>query len=215
MKKILLLAGIMSLFAFDASALVIRPYVAAKGKVALTNNSVKVVQRDEIWNYDHNIKVNKLIMGGSAAFGMMFPFDYRSVRMEVEYNHNGKAKKNSQAKKSAPIIDASVQTKAVFFNMYYDFQSNTAWVPYIGGGVGAAKLKTVVMEESDDKSTLAWNVGLGMQYRMSRHGSFDFGYRYVSYGSFKRHFDDTYKYLENDKVEAAAHELYAGFRITW
>ena len=215
MKKILLLAGIIGLFAFDAQAVTVRPYISAKGKVALTNNSMRVVQRDEIWDYNHDIKANKVIIGGSAAFGIMFPFDYRSIRMEVEYNHNGKAKKEVQAQKSAPTIDASVQTKAVFFNMYYDFQSNTAWVPYIGGGIGAARLKTVVMEESDDKSTLAWNAGFGMQYRLTRNGSFDFGYRYASYGTFKRHFDDTYRYLQNDKVEAAAHEFYAGFRITW
>lgn len=215
MKKIWLLTGVACLIACDANALVVRPYVSLKGKVALTNNSVKVVQRDEIINYDHDIKVNKAILGGSAAFGMMFPFAYRSVRFEVEYNHNRKASKIVEAKKSAPKIDASVQTKAVFGNIYYDFQSTSAWVPYIGGGLGAAKLKTVMLEESDDKSTFAWNAGFGMQYRMSRNGSIDFGYRYVDYGRFKRHFSDTYKYKEDDKIEAAAHEVYLGLRLTW
>lgn len=215
MKKILLLTGVAFLFAAQANAFVLRPYVSAKGKVALTNNRLKVVQRDEILDYNHDIKVNKAIWGASAAFGFMFPFNYQSIRTEVEYNHNKKADKKVAAKKSAPDIDASVQTKAIFFNMYYDFQSNTAWVPYIGGGIGGARLKTTVLSESDDKSTFAWNAGFGMQYRMSRHGSIDFGYRYASYGSFKRHIGDTYNYREDDKVEAAAHELYAGFRITW
>lgn len=215
MKKILLLAGVACFFACDADALTVRPYVALKGKVAVTNNRVKVIQRDEFIDYDHDIKVNKVIMGGSAAFGLMFPFNYQSVRMEVEYTHNKKASKDVAAQKSAPTIDASVQTKAVFGNIYYDFQSTSAWVPYIGGGLGAAKLKTVAMEESDNKSTFAWNAGFGLQYRMSRNGSFDLGYRYVDYGSFKRHFNDTYRYKENDKIAAAAHEVYFGLRLTW
>ena len=215
MKKILLLAGIACLFAFEADAFVIRPYVSLKGKGALTNNSLKVVHRDELREYDHDIKVNETVFGGSAAFGFMMPFDYRSIRTEVEYTQNQKAEKKVKAQKSAPDIDASVQTKAVFFNMYYDFRSQSAWVPYIGGGIGGAKLESEIAEESADKSTLAWNAGFGLQYRITRHGSLDFGYRYVYYGSFKRNKNDTYKYMEDDKIEAAAHEVYAGLRITW
>ncbi|MBR1825690.1 MAG: porin family protein [Alphaproteobacteria bacterium] len=215
MKKILLLAGISCLFAFNAEALVLRPYISVKGKAALTNNQLKVVHRDELREYNHDIKVNEFVLGGSAAFGFMLPFNYRSMRMEVEYTQNQKAEKTVKAQKSAPDIDASVETKAVFLNMYYDFQSTSAWVPYIGGGIGGAKLESAVAEESADKSTFAWNVGCGLQYRMSRHGSLDLGYRYVDYGNFKRNHNDTYKYLENDKIDAAAHEVYAGFRITW
>lgn len=215
MKKWIPLLGLLCLLPLKTEAIILRPYVSLKGKAVMTNNKMNVVHRDEFLEYKHDIKVNKAVFGGSAAFGFMLPFNYQSVRTEVEYTQNQKASKTVTAQKSAPDIDASLQTKAVFFNVYYDFQSQSALVPYIGGGIGVVKLDSKVSQDSADKKNMAWNAGLGLQYRFSRNISIDLGYRYVDYGDFSKSENDMYKYLANAKIEAAAHEVYAGLRLTW
>ena len=89
---------------------------------------------------------------------------------------------------------------------------------YVGAGVGFAALKidgtSNVLFGDDDPIDFAWNVGIGINYALTRNVSLSAGYRYVGLG--KRKIDLTGGVSgPNDEVEfdPQAHELRVGIRI--
>ena len=112
-------------------------------------------------------------------------------------------------------------------NGYYDFNTCTRWTPYIGAGVGVAMLKLTSNEiwedgkyKVNDKSyNVAWQIGAGVAYDLTKNIALDAGYRYINAGSaVVRKEVETYPgeaYSRKLKVDTAAHEIYFGARYTF
>ena len=197
MKKMLLLAGVASVFAFNANAFEFSPYLSAKAKYAFTDNSVSVA------NDKHSIDKN--LFGGSAALGLRFPFcNHSALRIEAEYNRTADAKKTFHD----DVIEGQgkVRVQALMFNAYYDISTKTPFTPYIGAGMGGARLKYSQGDRAIHQTEFAWQVGLGVSYEFNSHLSADLGYRYVDYGKFSEN---------KTEVEAKANEIMLGLRYTF
>lgn len=208
MKKIILLAGVACLFAANASAREIAPYISLKAKYSMMKNDLKVQAKDPIYNYQGKGKVDDEVPGGAIALGYDTITRFGDFRTELEYNYNGDAKKTIYG------LDAKVKTQAAFMNMYFDFNTNTRFMPYIGGGLGATKMRGSLYEDRMDDTSFAWNVGAGFVIHFSRYVAMDVGYRYVDYGKFTQKIDVPGWY-ENDRLESTAHEVLAGLRFTF
>ena len=205
MNKILLLAGVSAcLFAANANALEVNPYVGAKLRYVDMSTDVNDTQ-----------DVDEKVMGGRLAVGTAFKTANGAIRTELEYN------RNEDAEKTHDMIDIDngtifkgklkVETQSVMLNGYYDFDTGTKLTPYVGAGIGYAKVKGTlyvsgVKDGSIDDNNFAWQAGFGAGYALTDNVTFDAGYRYVDYGDFTE---------DSVKVDTSAHELYAGLRYSF
>lgn len=218
MNKILLLAGVAAVFSFSANAAEFTPYVSAKIKYVDMSNDIELYDEDELYEYTYSTDIDDKVFGGSVAAGVATKLPYGSLRLEAEYSRNADAEN-----KESGIIDEDettitmydlkmkLESQAFMANMYYDFDTNTKLTPYIGGGIGMAKLKAKLSSFGEslgsvDDTTFAWQLGAGVAYAATDHVTFDAGYRYADYGDFSK--DDA-------KVDVSAHEFYLGARYAF
>ncbi|MBQ8481471.1 MAG: porin family protein [Alphaproteobacteria bacterium] len=209
MKKILLMAGVAAFaFASNANALEVNPYVSAKLSYDWAKNDVI---HDSNYVSD-KIKFHKNIWGGHYAAGVKA----RAIRAEVEWNHYQDAKR----KDFEADMRFRLQNNTLMLNGYYDINTCTKWTPYVGAGVGVAMLKFTAKDMGDgfkmnEKTyNVAWQVGAGVTYDLTKNVALDAGYRYIDAGAAvaQKVIDDGY---EKVKADTAAHEVYFGARYTF
>ncbi|MDR1207488.1 MAG: outer membrane beta-barrel protein [Rickettsiales bacterium] len=232
MKKLsflTLMAAILTTSA--ANAIEINPYVSDKLSYSILNQTDSaVIGQTPQYSQQFHDKTSGTF-GNKLAVGIAFPIDAISgaIRTELEWGINAKTKIKNESYKdtyglgyssgfSQPpaVTDYEIKTSAYFFNAYYDFDTGTAWTPYVGIGAGWAKIDL----ESDysvfwgststqaghwcpglcdsviskgDTNNFAWNVGLGVAFAINDNFAIDFGYRYARLGDIKA---DTMAYTD-------------------
>ena len=207
MNKTLLLAGVAAcLFSANAHAFDATPYVSAKLRYSMLDNELKMTD-DE--GYSLKLNGDDNVFGGSIAVGISSAVKGGAIRAELEYNKNAKAKDTSYN-----IIKTEVETQSTMLNAYYDIDTGTKFTPYVGAGLGFAKvkgtLKVADVTGSESQYNFAWQVGAGIGYALNDNVSLDAGYRYVDYGHWT-----TEDVEETDRLESTAHELYVGARYAF
>jgi opacity protein-like surface antigen len=84
-------------------------------------------------------------------------------------------------------VDGDISSLGFMANGWYDFDTGTDWVPYIGGGVGTAKINAEIgsiagipvnFDESD--WVFAYQAGAGIGYNISPTVTVQLGYRYFA-----------------------------------
>lgn len=200
MKKTLLLAGVATaLFAINASATELNPYAGAKFRY--------VDMTSEYTEPGYSFDADDQVMGGSIAIGTSVKTDNGAARVELEYNQNEVAESTLFG-----VAETEVETQSVMLNGYYDIDTGTKLTPYVGAGIGFAKVKGIMSipstqyYESMDDTTFAWQVGAGVGYAVTENVTVDAGYRYVDYGDISDYDVD---------IETTAHELYVGARYSF
>lgn len=208
MKKTLLLASVAStLFAINGHAFDYNPYVSAKVTSSKIDADYKWTDSagGESYNQDDTV------FGGAIAAGISVPTAFGAVRTELEYRMNEDAEDEI-----AKIIDTTVETQSLMLNAYVDIDTGTKFTPYIGGGIGYAKVKGSFNEPiygsegSMDDNNFAWQIGLGASYAITQNVALDAGYRYVDFGDFSETYKD-----EKDTLDVNASEFYIGARYTF
>lgn len=207
MKKTLLLAGAaVCLFAVNANAFEVNPYLSVKLRYSVMDNELKAS------DYEDSIKLSgdDNVFGGSIAAGVSTAVQGGAVRAELEYNRNAEAKDTSYH-----VFKTEVETQSAMLNAYYDLDTGTKFTPYVGAGLGFAKVKgtlNVFGEDwgSESQYNFAWQAGIGVGYTLNNNITLDAGYRYVDYGHWTA--EDV---EETDRLESKAHELYIGARYNF
>lgn len=202
MNKTLLLAGVAAcLFSANANAFDATPYVSAKLRYSDMSADVSEL--------DLKRDVDDKVLGGSFAAGVSTKVNGGAVRAELEYNKNADAKKTHNL--YGRLVNMEIESQSLMINGYYDIDTGSKLTPYVGAGIGYAKIKgklSVLGESpySEDDNNFAWQVGAGVGYALNDKVSLDAGYRYVDYGDFTK---------EGLKWESSAHELYVGARYAF
>lgn len=217
MKKLLITCLSVGAFftASDALAQDFTQYVA--GRVSFVDLQNKANNR-AVFNGNGTLFPNTIVDGTlhdnvaglRVAYGvqMDMPQWWGKVRGEIEYSYNGEAKE-----RGSTTIDAwgqnvhlnwreKTRSMGVMANAYYEFDTKTKVSPYIGAGLGWARLKTSANGEilniivggtstnipfsgSEHRNNLAWNVQAGLSYTITRNWVMDLGYRYTDLGHTK------------------------------
>lgn len=196
------MAGVAAcLFSANANAFDATPYVSAKLRYSdmsadVSESDVKLDVDDKVW-------------GGSFAAGVSTKVNGGAVRAELEYNKNADAKKTHNI--DGDLFNIKIESQSLMINGYYDIDTGSKLTPYVGAGIGYAKIKGKVLEASytsysEDGNNFAWQVGAGVGYALNDKVSLDAGYRYVDYGDFTK---------DGLKWESSAHELYVGARYAF
>lgn len=230
MKKMLLLAGVASLVAFNASATEYNPYVAARfARVRLQNDAYQYTNATSVRSDIVNKKLNDEQFGYRVAAGVMVPLCgglAQSVRAELEYGLLNKSHNTGTWGLNMPqgaVMDGSyaIQTKiqTLFANFYYDLDTGTSVTPYFGFGLGYARINekagvsvplvqyTENAKGSEDN--FAYNVGAGVSVNLTYNMDVEVGYRYTDYGKIKN------KKVDYAKRSYDSHEVLLGLRYTF
>ncbi|MBR6730956.1 MAG: outer membrane beta-barrel protein [Alphaproteobacteria bacterium] len=161
--------------------------------------------------------IDDSVMGGAFAFGISHKTPSGTLRAEVEYNINGATEKKEDV--LVPAFDGiyeaeehiEISTQALMLNGYYNFETGSKISPYIGAGIGFARIKGTLdwadIEVLNIKKTnFAWQAGLGVSYDITNNFAIDTGYRYMDYGDFEK---------DGVKADTSAHEFYTGVRVSF
>ena len=214
MKKVLLATlAIAAFVATSAEAGVrVRPYVSAKLGHAWAN------QRAYTWDAANPADKDKLagtdnVWMGAYALGLKIC----AFRAEFEYNHWGKAHGDRELRTWGDYTRTSLRQQSWMLNGYFDIPTKTAVRPYVGAGLGMARIRGKVIWPMDGwtdlrgKTTFAWQVGGGIGFNLTKNLTFDVGYRYVNNGNVAiKDFPGI-----PDKFHARNHEVLAGLRYTF
>lgn len=136
-----------------ASALEISPYVSAKYAYTHMQNDAKATV--DISGIANNTLVDKKLSdntnGLRLAIGATVPVDaiWGDIRGEVEFAYNAYTENKGNSLfdwgTGAPAditFKNKLRTKAAFFNVYYDIETCTDFIPYVGGGYRICPFET-------------------------------------------------------------------------
>lgn len=140
---------------------------------------------------------SQFTLGGALALGYDFwPQQMVPLRAELEFALRG----NSEKSWDSMFDGYNVSTKGLWnnstllLNLYYDIQTDTPFVPYIGAGAGLAFNYTEYTVKgngpggyantsaSENFTNFAWNVGAGVAYKVNENFAVDVGYRFMMLG---------------------------------
>ena len=201
MNKTLLLAGVAAcFFAANANALDFHQYVSVKGTYNDMSNEAKWVDPEDEEEPTGKVKLDDEVFGASFAYGVKTG----PVRTELELNWHDDAESKDDGDKF------KVENNSIMLNAYYDIETGTKFTPYVGAGLGMARLKLKGADVSESSNEFVWQLGLGVSYAATDNVSVDLGYRYVDNGSFS--WTDG---AERIKFSSDSNEFYLGVRYAF
>ena len=158
--------------------------------------------------------------GGSLAAGYDLSKKLNvPVRAELEYAVFSKAE--AEGMPEGWTSDKFKQTnniQTLFVNVYYDINTGTRFIPYVGAGMGVgfirtkggAKYSTGHIENTGSKTVtnFAWNIGLGLGYQITNNIALDVGYRFADLGKAKTNWYDWTEYDPGDGWHLETKRIY-------
>jgi opacity protein-like surface antigen len=126
-----------------------------------------------------------------TAFGASVGYDlgarYPQVgqgRVEIEYAYRSNDLKDARFSDGRFAADGDVSVWSLMFNSFGEFHGVYPWVPYVGLGLGYARVslndaRVPGGELGDDSDgVFAYQFGVGFGYQLNRLLTLDIGYRY-------------------------------------
>jgi len=154
------------------------------------------------------------------AFGVAAGYGFGNTRVEGEIAYQ----KNDYDKLSLSVpgvgsfsglnVDGDATSTAFLLNGYYDFKNNSSITPFIGAGLGFAKVDVGAISvpgvgtltSSSDDTVFAYQIGAGVGFAVNEKVSLDLKYRY---------FATSDPDFEGTEAEYSSHNLYAGVRVSF
>lgn len=128
-----------------------------------------------------------LELGSDVGYGVVGAVGYiwrhpnliADLRVEGEASYRiSELNKATIAGFGAVQIEGDLRVAAVMVNAYYDFRAGLLWTPYIGIGIGGARVETKDFDEHDNVVSYQGIAGLG--YLFSEDLKIELEYRYFA-----------------------------------
>lgn len=124
-----------------------------------------------------------------------------TLRIEGELSYQ-RADGTEDCTGKCSLAEFDLTTLALLGNAWVDFDTGGGVRPYVGGGLGLARVTMENTFGKDDDTGLAYQIGLGA--RFGAEGQFDLGYRYRNVSA---DVDD----FTGDEIDFEAHVLQFGW----
>lgn len=120
------------------------------------------------------------------AAGLQLGYDLGPLRFDLDgsYRANDVDELKVNGTKAASI-DGALEIKALMLNAYYDFESSSRVVPYLGAGIGIAEVSLdgfdangIELVDGSD-TVLAGQLAAGLRMPLSATTQLDVGYRFM------------------------------------
>jgi opacity protein-like surface antigen len=113
-------------------------------------------------------------LGGGFSGDLGVGYDFGVLRAELTYGYS-RASLNGLSASNAFTnnVSGAINKNDVLASLYYDFENNSRWTPYIGGGIGYTNLSTPsfdlggVSTNSVNKGLFGWQGKVGVSYAMN------------------------------------------------
>lgn len=209
MKKLLLTsAAVLAVFSSAANAADITPYASVKAVMSFTDGKATFTEGD-------NAKDKLKNFGGDVAVGAKMD----AFRAELAYTYLAKDNKTRRDEDGSSKSEISGQS--FMLNGYYDIDNPTIFKPYVGAGVGMAKMKYKFKDTYPDypednetnsfsKNKFAYSLMAGVGAEVTKNITVDVGYRFTDYGSYDKRIEDG-----KLKFDTKAHQILAGVRYSF
>lgn len=238
MKKTLIISALaVSMLGTTALAQDFQQYVSGKGSIlSLENKFTGTVDIYEAGTdaervFDVSRNKSKTVGGFRLAYGLKLPVGSNAIRTEIEYGYNGKAKLSGNGNMIGDDTfsvgyRSQIKSQFIMANAYFDFNTGSEWTPYVGAGLGWARVKaenSLHFEDETDSiskssNNFAWNLTAGVSYNVSSNLAIDASYRYADYGKVKTSYtyrgSDHYENI-NAKSKVKSNEFNLGFRYSF
>jgi opacity protein-like surface antigen len=122
---------------------------------------------------------------GQYALGLVFGARVApNLRAEVELSYS-----NSDVDKTSTVLnviaaDGDLSSTSLLINGWYEFETNSSWRPYVGGGIGYTKVDADIDTApsfstfNDSDGGFSYQIGFGVTFPVGQSGTVDIGYRY-------------------------------------
>lgn len=116
----------------------------------------------------------------SGAFGKQF----RNVHVELEAIFSENELNELSGTGTGTTMTGDLRIMGAMANVYYDFDFGRSWRPFVGGGIGLARISLKdasapgFFSVDDDDDVVAYQLRAGISYSLSAHTDFIVNYRY-------------------------------------
>ncbi len=127
--------------------------------------------------------------------------DFNPFRVEGELSwRNAEIDKHAINGRSTDV-EGKVSSLGLMVNGWYDLHTASRWTPFIGGGIGGARIQTDYARTSKDDKTdwvFAYQAGAGLGYKLNESTTLQAQYRYFT--------------TEEAGIEDGVHNMTVGLR---
>jgi opacity protein-like surface antigen len=122
---------------------------------------------------------------GQYALGLVFGARVApNLRAEVELSYS-----NSDVDKTSTVLNViaavgDLSSTSLLINGWYEFETNSSWRPYVGGGIGYTKVDADIDTApsfstfNDSDGGFSYQIGFGVTFPIGQSGTVDISYRY-------------------------------------
>lgn len=125
---------------------------------------------------------------GSAVAGWDFASDFPVGEGRIELEYTRRSNPLNQVKFAEGSLNGggNVVADSLLINFWGVFHNNSPWAPYVGLGLGAARMEASGLKVSGQpladgsSSVFAYQLGTGIDFAMTKYLNLDLGYRFFS-----------------------------------
>lgn len=164
---------------------------------------------------DFSIKFDPGLQG-SVVFGLDFEpgNPVGEGRIELEYTRRGNQVDQMKFVQGSTKGSGNVTADSLLLNFFGVFHDNRVWAPYVGVGIGAARIEASDLKEigqlvgSGSSVVFAYQLGTGLDFSLTDRLSLDLGYRF--FGSVRPEFKESDG--QKFKMDYYSHSAVVGLR---
>jgi len=162
-------------------------YLSGKGGIGFMRGDKSLAHNQTTGLVDEETKWKSDTFSYGGSVGWNWIDTGAPIRTEVEYYDHGTLKMEHSDDNATFSISTKIQT--LQFNLFYDFYNTTSFIPYIGGGVGIANIKSTGGGKS--ATNVSYSLFGGAAYKLTDSLLLDMMYRIDQFGSRKFEWQDT------------------------
>ncbi len=161
---------------------------ATQSALSLRAEPYLSVNAGALWTADADLSIDGYGSQGEHTYDMGYVADVaignsfaHGVRAELEipYRFNN-VDEFSPSQLTAMEFDREISSLALMVNGYYDFDTGTAWKPFIGAGIGYALMQVEGWTTHHDDGVYAYQFMGGCGYEVGEKITVDFQYRFFA-----------------------------------
>ena len=136
-------------------------------------------------------------------------------RIELEYSHRSNPLDQVKFAEGSFPGDGDLTADSLLVNFFAAYHNKERWAPYLGVGIGAARIKATDLQvsgqplSSDSATVFAYQLGLGCEYRLTDSLTVDLGYRYFGSSSPRLSEENGQSFT----MDYATHSMVLGLKI--
>jgi len=178
--------------------------------------------KDALEYTDGNTKIKGKMDTGYGLL-MALGHDFGLIRLEAELSHFSSDIDSVSIAANKYTTSGEISSTSLMLNGYLELENETPFTPYIGGGVGYARVKVAgkaamgglfntTIRWNDTDNVFAYQGITGITYALNDNFLFDLSYRYFVTEDFSVTGTSNWGFSETGKINYKSQSVMAGIR---